>query len=1233
MNSASRFLVGGFMAAVAACVTPAVRAELDYEFAKKLMDRDGASFDTDDLVEHLVAQLEANAATKIEGKLIKATLRRKQAGSASVEKRKALLDEAEVLYKEVLAGPKTFKHYAVAEKDASTITSARATTMIKAADELKKSNPSEARKMRDEAIATIGKIADGYKAVVDEKYPKFKAVYDKYVAWRDKENPNGDKPIPKEIMAPLGTTFDDWLLADKRYVATKVEQLECYDDGDGAKKKVGEELVKLVKTRAEDQIFWDFPVIVAWYNYMLGRTFAAVQDEAKAAEAWNEALLVDMNEMGPDQKKAMFTLKKLILHNLVKMKMRAKKYADVEGIIVEALTEPSLRTLFDEDSGKELLIDYAKALTLPSDATGAEYEKAIKKLREYIAKETKGGAQTRWANEFSRTIAELLEEAKQNKPNARPKLTASEWYDAARGFFLMGQNEYQKFTDLEKDKDPKANDQFEVAYGEYQNAVDYYRRAVAEARNPKTELPTRINIEPKAWFEMGLCYLKMKHYYEAIVVYQAMRESYLPEKRKSWLPEMSKGPMQKYAKIVGDLLTELDKPKDGLVYKSGQNVLFALDKNTTVHNNPKDSWNPRLKPMIQGDDSGIRGENEIADVDYQAAKNDMVLAKQLSDAAREAAKSDEKLALDTYAQSAAKYLASGDRFGKVKSESKGYELALYQSGSAFTMAQALYVTGKVAGAPKELQDKSKELGLKAIQAFDKYDDFTTKNKAEKEEDQSRRDKLAGAILLARNALHSGAGEWEKVVATSEQYLNWETQQKDLQKSSADVALLNKFRAQIELASVNLSPACDPYLAAAEKTMRGWRKMKAGDNKTFVFMLNALSRRNNIAAFQVDKFIKEGKKEFNAEMIDKYENAVANYQSERVSMIEKADNEDPTLDDYTRLVYLFNKTRRDRQCADTAKKLLEIFDKENKSSKIPDDPKVWQEKLQKVQSIIKYNDLAKWDRCKKDHAVLVDYMYDTREGITASKPEQRPEFDKFNVDMDKARNQIDTIKKNYPDCQSLDSKLGEGGKSLLGIIEDEVDFRRKILATRELLFDKAMKVAASLEKDNPDEAKHYKEAAFGQIDILTALKGETPDLLTMKSNIAISIGNFTEALATLNQVRFEAPEGSAVYFNAAKKISEVHAMQKKWVEAAEYPEFLALTIGFDAPIVKDRWPDMKDFLRDCYINGAPAPKALEKLKEPKKEEQPAEEVKKDEAAAPAPAPAAPAAPVPAPATDK
>src|SRR5690348_8685974 len=84
------------------CALPA-HAELDYEFAKALMERDEPSFNTDDLVEHLVNQLDQKADSKMDAKLIKATLRMRQALAASIEKRKSLLDEAEGLYREIIA--------------------------------------------------------------------------------------------------------------------------------------------------------------------------------------------------------------------------------------------------------------------------------------------------------------------------------------------------------------------------------------------------------------------------------------------------------------------------------------------------------------------------------------------------------------------------------------------------------------------------------------------------------------------------------------------------------------------------------------------------------------------------------------------------------------------------------------------------------------------------------------------------------------------------------------------------------------------------------------------------------------------------------------------------------------------------------------------------------------------------------------------------------------------------
>jgi len=1185
------------MLALATTALPAW-AELDYEFAKALIERDEPSFVTDDLVEHLVAQLEtkSDAGSKQEGKLIKATLKTRQALKASIEKRKNLLDEAEVLYREVLAGDKKFKHFDVAEKEASTIDSKRATTMKKAADALDKTNPGEARKMRQEAATTMEKIALGHKAIADAKYDKFKPAFEAYKKWNEKENTTGDKPIPPEILKPLMVTFDDWLPADKRYVATKVEQVECYDDTDAAKKNVGGELVKVLKLRTEAEYFSEFPVIVAWYNYMLGRTYAGMGDEKLAAEAWNDALLVDAGEMAAPQKKAIFILKKNILHDLVKMKMRAKKYPDVEAIVVEALVTPELRSLFEEDAGKDLLIDYAKALTMPNDATAAEYEKAIKKLREMIALETKGGAISRWANEYRRTIAEILDDMRKNKPNAKPKLSALEWYDAANGFFLMGQQEYKKYDEMNTAKDDaaKVKVQQEKAYQEYSDAVDYYRRAIGEARKPKTELVTRLAVEPKAWFEMALSYLKMGHYYEAAIAYKAMRDSYLPDNRKKWMPDLSKPDQRKIAKPATEILAELDK-SDGLLAKSGKNILYALDKNIETHKNSADGWNKQLKPrMIVSE--GIQDDSKFAsDPQYQLGKSEMELARGIMDGAKGV--KDPKSAEEMFAQAEAKYLAATEKFAKVKPNTMPHEMAMYQAGTAFTMVQSLWATARFPSRMAEYKKQCEELAKKGNDSFDKYSEDVKTIKGEAE-DIERRKKLEGAVLLARNALNSGAARWAEVIKTSDQYIEWEAQNPDAvgARSSADVALLNKFRSLLELASPpNVVPDINVHLDGAEKTMRQWRKSKMKENKTYVFMLNALSRRNNIAAFQVEKFVKDAKPGFTIEMVDRYENKVADLQSERVEMIEESDGEDPTMEDYGRLVYLFNKTRRDKKCADMCKKLLDTFDKDNKNMRIPDDEKLWQEKFAKMKQVIKYSELNKMSRAVKDHQILIDYMYDTTAGVNATEQARRPEHDQFNSDMERALAQLETIKKNYPDSQTITQKIGDDKKSLIAEIEEEIDFRRRILATRELLFSKAIKVASAYEKGGQsEEGKRYKELALKELENLLAIKGDTAAMLTMKADIAISVGDYAKALETLNKVRIEQDQESLEFFSASKKVSEIYAIQKKWKEAAEYPEFLALTGGFDARRVKDRWPDMKIFLKECYDNGAAMPATLKKI---------------------------------------
>jgi len=1241
-----------------------VKAEQDFEFAKKLMDANNPSFPTDDLVEHLIGQLDQNPATKTESKLIKATYKRKTAGTSTVEKRRELLDEADALYKEVLAD-KNYKNRDIAEREALTINSARITTLVKQANELAKTNPAEAKKLRAEAAGQLDKIAATHKGDSDAKRGPFEEAYKKYETWNEKENPNFDKPIPPDILQPMAKSFDAWLIPHQKYVATRVEQLECYDETDPAKKKLGEELAKLCGETAEGKGVADFPVLVAWYNYMKGRSFSAIGDEKQSAEAWNDALgSGNPDEMAPPQKKAFLGIKKLILTDLVKMKMRGKKYGDVESIVVEARRDPGLRTLFDEDSGKGLILDYARALTLPEDATAAEYERAVKTLREYIVKEK---AQTAWSNEFSRAIADILDERRRNKPNQRPKLSASEWYDAARGFFMLGQTEYKKFDEYDKDKNPKAKDQYEVAYKNYRSAVEYYRRAITEARKEKTQLVERLEIEPKSWFEMGLSYIKMKHYYEAVIANSAFRDAFLPEDRKRWMPDVTKPAYRTSVKQITELLAEIDKPKSGFLDKAGSNMLYAIDRNLALNKNPQDLWNRELKPRILSTELKDFDDGNVTDADYLTAKNDMDTASSLSKAA--AHMKDAKVAEENYSQALDKYLSAADKFKKVKTTSPAYELALYQVGSAYTMGQAFWVTGKIPSRAAETKEKAKDMGEKALAAFNAYDEFLKKSTPKDDAEKERRTKLEGTILLARNSLHSGAGEWENVIKTSDAYIAWESKFPQ-PKSQQGVALMNKFRANLELGAGAQVPKGDAFLAEAEKTMRQWRKTATADNKVYKFMLTALSRRYNIAAAQVKFFVDQGKSEFNLDQMEPYELAVARLQKERVALLEGAEDEEPQLDDYSRLVYLFNKIGAYKEAIDAARKLLGKFDAENTNSRIPDEPKVWQDLLGRMQGVIAFDDLSKRDRARNDHKVLVDYMYDTAEGNNAASPETRPEFDKLKEDTERALKQLETIKKNYPNCQTMpdpksgkpysqfvpslnewvDANVGKSpkmkdlkDKAYLTVLEEEIDYRRKIVATREILSTLSLKMAQKLRQEGNDiGSNEYFEVANKQIEILSNLKGDTPALKNQRANIQIVLGKFDEALTLLNEVKVEAPDGSVPYFDASKRISEVYAQQKKWEQAAEYPLFMAVTIGFSAPIVKERWPDMKLFLKECFDNGVKCPPNLQKAmetvsKDPaapaeeKKEEAPkTEEAKPDAPKADAPKTDAPKADAPAPA---
>ena len=745
-------------------LTAPAKAEQDIEYAELLMARQ--DFPTGDLVQRLIANLDRNSATKMDSKLIEAALKRRQAENASLEKRTVLLESAESIYHEILAGDKNYKYYSMAEKEAAIVDVCKTRTLLMAAHELDQNNQVRAKALRAEALNTLDKIATRHKGEADIAYAIFKQAYQKM----NTDSKEGSRPPPREILDPLNRAFDKWIRADQHYVLSRIDQLECYDASDKVRKALVDELCGICEARVDDPILINFPIVTLRYEFMRCRAYAAVQDDVHADSSVRSIQNFDMSEMDEQQKHQVFSIQKQILYDLVKMKMRLKKYSDVEALVVDARTG-NLSSIFDEDAGKEIMLDFAKALTVPAD-NAAEYQRAVNALSTMIERESRG-VSTGWANDFARAIAEILEDARTK--GLHPRLSAKQWYDAAHGFFAMGQNEHRIYIDaLQDNPAQKATEQYEKSYTHFQSAVDYYHHAIIEARLEKTGLTVRLNIEPKCWFEMGLSYLKMQHFYEAMIANRALCDRYNPAKRIAWLPNTNKSgatpEQRRMAKQIQDILAELDNPASGLLYKCSGNLMHALSQNAIMHNNPNDHWNRNMKRNFSTETGAGDPEEESAYVD---AKSDLESGRSFQKAARE--DGDPGRAEENYGLALELFLKAAAKFSQIKPSTKAYEFALFQAGFAYTQAHEIWATGKLSGKTREQRlSQNMELSQKALEAFQKYDEFAAKTPAVKDEDIARREKMVGNLLLARSSLYLGTREWEKVIKASDAYIAWES---------------------------------------------------------------------------------------------------------------------------------------------------------------------------------------------------------------------------------------------------------------------------------------------------------------------------------------------------------------------------------------------------------------------------------------------------------------------------
>lgn len=1155
----------------------------EYEYGRGLMDMSAPSFRTEDLVEHLIQRLakSADQNAQLEGMLVEAALRRKQSQRSSAEKRKELLNRADALYQSFLEKGKNHRLAKECEKQRASIKLDHARALVRAAEE----EPAKASENRSAAVKIFEQIANVKKAEADKARPVFKKALKEIQAWFDK-NPEAER-APSRLLGPAQKALSAYVPKDKMYVIARMEEVSAYPEGQ-TKVAKAHELCKYCQTQIDSEDLGQLQDVAMWYWFIKGRLHSMILEEKKATEAWKNALDINMESFPPQVKKTVFGIKKLIYRDLVKMKLRvadkdSQKYGDVIEIVRSAKYEPAMKSLFDEPIGKDLLIDYAHALTKQRGATSGDYEQAVQELRRIVEKGPP------WSNNASRAMAEVLTRARKNR--VKPRLTAQQWFDTARGYFLDGQRSYYRHKELSEGGDAaKADETFKKAVQFYEQSVEYYRRAIGRARNPDfTPVATRLVVEPQAWLEMGLAYLRMRHYYESIIAYQALRSLYKPDARARWLPDKKKDSRFYRNKRIKEALDKLDRVnkanprEDGILSRAQQNIVIALKLNARV----KTPFNKRLKIRIL---EGGGFDEGTTDTDYQAGKLAMDTAKDLMDEGKSFARvKNKKMAAKQYDQALAKLKEAGKRFQKVKKSSKAYEIALYQAASCYTYAQALVAEKKAMSgrSAEELATENKSLGKEALKWYEAYEAHVAKEKEPTEEGIARRKKLGRGALLNRTTVYYSMKDWENVIKACEAFIKHEKANSEEATDDAKFQKMyfNMFRAYSHLAGAQQPPECEANLVKAAEMVNKF----ASNKKFYKYAIQNLSHRYNNAASRAERA------GLDKALITKYEEKIAEYQA-----IAMKDKEDPSIDDYGRLLYLYEKTGKTRDAADIAEEMLKVFDPENKNSRVEDDK--WPILLKRMYKIIKYNDLNKWERCKKDHMSMLDFIYDN-EGLRFDHDPARnlPEHDRHPLDYDKALAKINTIEANYKDCPTVKPIEGNAahfieGQGYIPYIKGEVEFRRRIIATRDLLSDIAYEVAKQLDKaGQKDEANKYRKMADKQIEILLEVYGNVPAMKLKSANIKFANGDYDGALDMLYKIKHPEPPTSELYIKASKRISEIHFTKGDYRAAAQYPQFIAATAGLKSNWVLKWWPDMEEFLNKCYENGAPRPKKVAKTK--------------------------------------
>ncbi|MBE7463589.1 MAG: hypothetical protein HS116_08805 [Planctomycetes bacterium] len=1137
--------LAAFLLALSTLACAPLAAQDDYTYAQRLLESHAEDLDAPSLVRRLAARLESarDPRRALTARLLRALACRTDARRATPARRQELLAEAEAHYQAFLAGGANHPDLARARADTESLQLdfARAQAQAAAAD------PARAGELGMQAAQRLLDLAQTHRIAAERLRVPLKA------AFADPDLESEDDAKRARVLQRIQAALEPYLEHERPHLTLRLEALAampaCPERAAAARA-----LIAHLQAHLDSEDLGLLDDLCAWFQYAKGRTHALLQDEDAAAAAWREALGYEMGGAPAEARAAAHEIRMAILRDYVAMHERSASPERFEKIVeivtgsLDHVCNPYMQHECCKPGGKLLRIARARAWPHVPDAGAEEFERALRDLHAIV----RDGPP--WSRNAAQAMAEIAALAAQRR--VRPNLAPAVWLGAAHGAWLDGHAAAQRARELGPAETPEARTVRATERESFERAVALYRKAISAARGgPHAGPAERLFAEPRAWSEMSDAHLRLDEPLEAYIAAQALRDFFAPGRRDRWLPDPKRDPKFHAQPGIAAALAALDTPAGNEPGKEGW--LARADNAANVALGRLQRTDPHLYLRLQ--------EGQAQPNAYARSAILLDDARRLHEAARAAESLDAALARARDAFLKAEAAALG--FQSLAAGDPQREAALYQTGAAWALAAQLAADAPLKHAPEAQRERA--CAAQALANWEAYESHLRAHAAQDDRALARRAERARAIALQRLLLHHQGRDWDRVLEAAAAY-------------------------------TALAPAADPN--AALVALRCVQAYSAG---TEGFPAPEAAQRLGAAEALLDKLAAQpahlsyARRTLAARYVALAGDSAAEPEELRAWHGRAADlfaadlaaQEAPPLETAARLLPLLHAAGRPREAAAHAQRLLALHDPRDRNGSIEDE--AWPALLEAMQSVLRFDDRERWKRCRQDHAVLIDWLYETRAGAAnGDVPSLRPAHDKHPVDYERALEQLAGIRRNYPDAATVAPQRDEErfrGVSWLDAVAAEIARRRTLLSVRESLVDLALEAAQEEEAaGRTDEAARLRQTAADQLGLLLEALGDIPSLRLRRAEALAAGGAVREAIGMLEALRAEWPDrDSAWYVRLARRISELHFERRDFAAAAEWPERMRIA-GVNAEWKRKHWPDVDAFLERCYAAGAPRP---------------------------------------------